>query len=503
MVWNILLGILVILLLAGIVLVIIFDKGDSGKKLAWLLLITFLPVVGIVLYLMFGIGYRQHFIFRRRHKKAIDRFARETDAGLRSLFDAAAPLERIKEPFRPLAALLRHSVSWCNLSEGNSLEIITSGQRKLELLEQDIRAARHSIHIEYFHFGKDKGSRQIRDLLEQRAREGIEVRFLNENIANLPIPSTYYNRMRKSGIEVERFTPPSVGLLYLPMQLNYRNHRKIVVIDGRIGYTGGMNINNHYFFEWRDTHLRIEGPAVASLQNIFLDSWLTAGGDLKAPLPAYYPLPLTGGANEAGFAPEAPATDRTGVPCSRVLHGKLMQIVPDEADSPWATIQLSYEWVLQNARDYIYIQSPYFTPPESFLNALKSAALRGVDVRLMLPRKVDTPLMGAANKAYYGECLEAGVRIFERGGEFIHSKTFVCDDYLSQIGTANIDIRSFQINHEVNAYIYDRETALACKEIFAKDLEISDEIRPGTWRESRRWYQSLLSRFLRLFAGIL
>ena len=483
MIASVILSVLLALLVLGVAIVIVFDNGDSGTKLAWLLTITFLPILGIILYLMFGINYRNHIFFERRHKAALERFRAEFDDKIVRLLDGKAPFEAVEEPFRPLARLLSKVDFGSNLSSGNSFEIITSGQRKHDLLLEDIRSARESIHLEYFRFGNDRGGREVQELLEQKAREGVEVRFLNENIANMPIPSSYYNKMRKSGIEVERFTNSKQGILRLPLKLNYRNHRKVVVIDGRIAYTGGMNLNSHYFFQWRDTHLRIEGNAVAALQATFLDSWMTAGGTLKHPLTQYF--------KEFDKPAEAPFRD------------KLMQVVPDESDASWPLLQMGYEWLLQNARNYIYLQTPYFVPPQSFLNCLKSAALRGVDVRIMLPEKVDTFLMGPANKAYYRECLEAGVRIYERGGEFIHSKTVVCDDYLSQIGTANIDVRSFELNHEVNTYIYDRDTAIACKEIFFKDLEISKEIILEQWRARRKWYEMLLSRILRLFAGIL
>ncbi|MCR5519069.1 MAG: cardiolipin synthase [Bacteroidales bacterium] len=483
MVANIILYILFALLFVGVAAVIIFDNGDSGTKLAWLLAITLLPIVGIVLYLMFGVNYRNHYFFQRRHKAAIDKFHSEYDSTIKKLLDSEPPTNLIREDFRPLAKLLGRVETGTNLSSGNSFEIITTGQRKQELLMKDIREAKESIHLEYFHFGNDRGGREVLELLEEKAREGVEIRFLNENIANFPIPSSYYNKMRKSGIEVERFTNSKQGILSLPMKLNYRNHRKVVVIDGKIGYTGGMNINNHYFFQWRDTHLRIEGNAVAALQATFLDSWMTSGGTLKQPLSYYFKV-----FNE---------------PAEGQFKDKLIQIVPDESDSSWPLLQMGYEWVLQNAKDYVYMQTPYFVPPESFLIALKSAALRGVDVRIMFPEKVDTPFMGAANKAYYSECMEAGVKIYERGREFIHSKTVVCDDYLSQIGTANIDIRSFNLNHEVNAYIYDEQTALANKEIFFKDMEISKRLDPKGWMMRRKWYEMLFSRILRLFAGIL
>jgi len=480
---RIIIYILAGLLFIGVSLVILFDDGDSGTKLAWLLAIIFLPVIGIILYLMFGINYRNHYFFLRKHKAAIDKFQSEQDEKIRRLLKSEPSFEEIDETFRPLARLLSRVELGNNISTGNSFEIITQGRRKYELLLKDIAQAKESIHLEYFHFGKDRGSKDVIKLLEQKAREGVEVRFLNENIANFPIPSSYYNKMRRSGIEVERFTNSKQGLLFLPMKLNYRNHRKIVVIDGKIGYVGGMNINNHYFFQWRDTHMRIEGNAVAALQASFLDSWLTSMGSLKQPLPHYF--------------------KEFTLPAEGQFKGKIMQIVPNASDSQWPLLQMGYEWILQNARSYVYMQTPYFVPPDSFLDCLKSAALRGVDVRIMLPEKVDTPFMGAANKAYYKECMDAGVRFYERGGEFIHSKTLVCDDYLSQIGTANIDIRSFELNHEVNAYIYDSQTALACKDIFFKDMECSKEIDPEIWSTSRKWYQSLFSRFMRLLSGVL
>lgn len=484
---NIFLSILYVLLIAGILLTIIFDNGDSGKKIAWILVVSVLPVAGIVLYLMFGISYRQHWLFRRRYKVALETFDREKDAKLERLLRLKPDYGLIDERFRPLPRLFTDGMDSFPFSKGNSFEIITDGKRKLSLLLNDMENARESIHVEYFHFGADEGSNAIRDMMTKKAKEGVEVRFINENIANLPIPAVYYDRMKRSGVEVRRFTNPTIGLVNFATKLNYRDHRKIVVIDGRIAYTGGMNINNHYFFQWRDTHLRIEGNAAASLQASFLSSWLTSGGKLKRPLPDYF-HEFTEGETIIG----GPNT----------FTDKMMQVVADTPDAPWPMIQMGYELVLQNVRDYIFIQSPYFVPPTSFLNALKAAALRGVDVRLMLPQKVDTPLLGYANRSFYRECLEAGIRIYERGGEFIHSKTFVCDDYLSQIGTANIDIRSFDIDYEINTYIYDRETALRMKEIFEKDLDISKEITLDEWRQ-RKWYQTVFPRIVRLFSGLL
>ena len=476
------------LFVLGIFIVVIFDNGDSGHKIAWLLLVSLLPFLGIGLYLLFGLPHRYYWLFKRRHAASVEIFDREGDGKMERLLAGTEGEDGIDGKFRPLSDFFTKGVKSFPCTGNNDFEIITDGRRKLDLLLEDIRNARHSIHIEYYHFGKDKGSNYIRDLLKEKAAEGVEVRFLNENVANLPIPASYYEKMRKSGIEVENFTNPDKGLVSFTTRLNYRNHRKIVVIDGRIAYTGGMNINNHYFFQWRDTHLRIVGNAVASLQASFIDSWITAGGHLKRPLPDYF----------HEFSPSGGEDD----PARNLFRGKTMQVIADEPSLPWPAIQMGYEWVLQNARNYIYLQSPYFVPPTSFLSAIKTTALRGVDVRIMLPRHVDTIFMGPANRSYYEECLEAGVRIYERDGEFIHAKTFVCDDYLSQIGTANIDIRSFDINYEVNTYIYDKAAAVRMKEIFLSDMPRCREITLEEWA-SRKWYQNLFQRIVRLFSGIL
>ena len=525
---------LYVLLILSVFTVILVDKGDSGRKFAWLLIIAVLPVVGLALYLMFGINYRHHWIFNRRHQRYRDIFEAGTTPELNRILFGHSNEERIREEFRPLARLLG-AENYPSVTSGNDIEIITSGQRKFDLLREDILAAKESIHIEYFHFGNDKGSKTIKRLLMQKAREGVKVRFLYENIANFPIASAYYNAMRKAGVEIVKFTNPRMHLLDLATKLNYRNHRKIVVIDGKIGYTGGMNINDHYFRLWRDTHMRITGNAVAVLQYTFLDSWLTGGGTIDKAMIDFYPMaektapdlsrPVTEPTisvtepvevpEKTGFlravASTGSATGETGSATGEeidfrathpTLKGKLIQIVPDEPDLPLPILQLSYEWALQHAKKYIYLQTPYFVPTEPVMDALKTAALCGVDVRLMLPEVADNILMRPANRAYYEEALQAGVRIFLRQGEFIHAKTFVCDDYLSSIGSANLDFRSFAINYEVNSYIYDEETAVMNKGIFMFDIRQCRELTLEEWNR-RPWYSRILESLMRLFAPLL
>ena len=555
--------ILYVLLILTVVVVILVDNGDSGRKFAWLLIIAAIPLFGILLYFMFGINYRHHWIFNRRHQKYKDIFEKETNEDLNRILFGHDTEALVREDFRPLAEMMGRG-AYPSVTAGNDVEIITEGKRKFELLSQDILQARESIHMEYFHFGNDKGSRAIKELLMQKAREGVKVRFINENIANFPISSKYYDDMREAGVEVVRFTNPRAHLFDLVTTLNYRNHRKIVVIDGKIGYTGGMNINDHYFEHWRDTHMRLTGKAVASLQYAFMDSWLTGGGTIDRPMLEYYPMAkelpssaTTSGGSTASLRSAPPlATLRSapvpplnvprvavvspsrvvadgrpndsehsdsgslrGTPLSpprgcrgveylqsmqnmHTLLNKVMQIVPDEPDLPLPMLLYSYEWAITHAKKYIWFQTPYFVPPEPVLDAMKIAALTGVDIRLMLPEVADNFITRPANRAYYEEILGAGVRIFLRQGEFIHSKTFVCDDYLSSIGSANMDARSFGINYEINTYIYDEEAALMNKAIFEKDLEKCRELTLEEWSR-RPWYKRLLESVIRLFAPLL
>ncbi len=432
----------------------------------WVVVIV-IVCMAVVLWLVFGINWRSMRNYERRHNSLQARMMEEETESLRQLLFSERDSQRVEERFRPLAVLLtKHGRPAVSTSEQ---EIITTGRRKQELLIRDIMDAKESIHMEYFHFGIDSGSRQIRSLLMQKAEQGVKVRFINENIANFPIPSTYFHRMRRSGVEVVNFTNTGLSLLRFLISLSYRDHRKIVVIDGRIGYTGGMNINNHYFYQWRDTHLRLTGDAVASLQYAFLDTWFAAGGRLQQPLVSLFPM-----LND-----------------SVESSGALTQITPDDPTSPEPLLQSAYEWVLDHAREYVWLQSPYLAPPDSLLQAMRGAVARGVEVRIMFPEECDTKIMRPINESYYADFLNAGVRLFSRSGEFIHSKTIIADDYLSCVGTTNLDYRSFGIDFEINTFFYDRDVAMRQKRIFEDELprcrELTEEDLSRTSFFRRLW----------------
>lgn len=390
----------------------------------------------------------------------------------------------VESGFRPLVELLSEE-SRPGVTSGNNIEIFTKGTDKLEALLKDISEAKEYIHFQYYLFGKDVSSLAVREALINKAKEGVKVRILHENIANYDTKRSFYNEMRKYGVELIRIFKPGLNPLKFILNLNRRNHRKIVVIDGRIGYTGGMNIKDRYFTHWRDTHIRLTGPAVASLQKIFLDGWKSVHGKLDKPQEYYFP-------DDCHPKNEVFKVD--------VLRDKLVQITPDGPDSKAPVLQQSYVWAIKNAKKYFWLQTPYFIPPKDILQELKDAAARGVDVRVMIPKEPETFFLGYAIQSYFKECLEAGIHIYERGGGFIHSKVFIADDYLSSIGSANLDNRSFNINYEVNTYFYDKETALRNIEIFNEDLKLSEEVHLSDW-VSVPMFQRLLQRFFRLFAA--
>ena len=298
------------------------------NKIVWIVLI--LAGVALLFWLVFGINWRSKQNYDRKHHLLRSRMQAEDTEELRRLLFSNGLTMRVEQRFQPLTMLLarggRPSVSL------STPQIITSGKDKYNMLMSDLICAKESIHMEYFHFGIDKSSRQIRRMLMAKARQGVKVRFINENIANWPIPNCYFRSMRKAGVEVVNFSDSRFSLLRFLMTLSYRDHRKIVVIDNRIGYTGGMNINDHYFYQWRDTHLRLTGEAVASLQYAFLDTWLASGGQLHSAVNSFF------------FHLDKPS-------CGQSL-GTLTQITPDDPTSPEPVLLTAYEWILNHAQKY-------------------------------------------------------------------------------------------------------------------------------------------------------
>ncbi|MBQ6299316.1 MAG: hypothetical protein IJK79_02885 [Bacteroidales bacterium] len=322
------------------------------------------------------------------------------------------------------------------------LEIIHSGERKWELLKADLEQASSSICLEYYHFADDASGREIRDVLLRKAGEGIPIRLIVENVAHGFMPKQFFTEMEKAGVEVRYFT--DLDSWDALSDINERDHRKIAVIDSRIGYLGGMNLADDYHYRWRDTHLRLEGPSVTQLERVFYRMWTARGGK--------------------GAPEESPAS----------LPDDGIEIVTGGPAYP--VFVKKYLEALQSARTYAYIETPYFCPPDTLVSALKTTASRGVDVRIIVPKKTDHGFMDLANQSFFPELLEAGIRIYEYLPRLDHSKVFLCDDAQCWIGSGNFDNRSLYLNYEVCAIIRDAAITTAQKDCFFSLLKECHEV---------------------------
>ena len=374
-------------------------------------------------------------------------------AGLLAPPDSLCPAEAfadIAPKYRPLAE--RMACHWYEVpTRGNTFEIITDGMKNYGLLQEDIRSARKTIRMEYYRFFDDSLYYVLRDSLAAKVRDGVDVRVIYDNLINSDIPRRFYKEMRHAGIDVRKFTPPSLPRRTLS-HLDHRDHHKIAVFDGTVGYTGSMNLGNDNFFRWKDTHLRIEGPVTTALGGLFEETWTATGG-----------------------APDPSLAWSASDPAGKVLQLVSSHPVPWKRHKYYSIID-SYVHALDSTERYFYAKSPYFCPPKPVLKAICGAASRGKDVRLILPLNADLWFMDAANRSYFRRCIKSGVRIYLNTGAFDHSKVFVSDDYLSEIGTANLDNRSMVLNYEDNIYFYDTDTAVRLRDDFLEQLEHCREV---------------------------
>jgi len=461
-----------ILLIVSTVLLILTENSNLSKTIAWIVVLIFLPALGMVLYYFFGYNPRRIGKSENNFKQFLSELTKNNQ--VKQQLTTIDYKEKISSPYNRLAGLLEKN-NGSKPFYGSNVEIITSGQRKFNALIEDMENARHHIHIEYFYFRKDVTGKKIREILMRKASEGVKVRFIYENVANIDINPKFYYSMRKSGVEVLAFSKASLS--WIRRNLNYRDHRKIAIIDGKIGYTGGMNIGDDYSKKWRDTHLRILGEGVYGLQLNFLHAWYESGGNLPTDTGLYFPQ-------------------------AQIYSGNIIQIAPEAPDSRWPYFQLAVISAIQNAEHYIYIQTPYFMPTEPLAQALKSAALSGVDVRLMVSHKSDIFFMDPVTQSYYEDSLRAGIRIYELTDIFSHAKSMVIDDYLSIIGSSNIDSRSLDLCFEINAFIYDPDIAGRNRNIFFDDIMQCKEIVLPEWLK-RPWWKKLIQSVMKLFSPLL
>ena len=451
-------------------LVVILENRQPVKTVAWLMVLFFLPIVGLVFYFFFGRNRkREHFVSRACASQLARRSAvRFYQGGFPEL-----PVE-----YRPLIKLFRRQSGAFPYAD-NKLRVFTSGASMLDNLLRDIAAARHHIHVEFYIIEDDRIGRMVREALAAKAREGVSVRLVYDDVGCWNVKNRFFREMEKEGIQVGAFLP--VRFPKLTSKVDFRNHRKIVVIDAIVGYVGGMNLAERYFYPgakgtpaWRDTHLRMMGNAVAGLQRAFLSDWYVATGQTITSQ-VYYP--------KEEECRKLLAADREPF----VSRSVLIQIVTSIPTAPWPDIMQGMILAILRAKKYCYLQSPYFMPTERMLFALQTAALAGVDIRLMIPERTDKRFLTWASRSFLHDVIRAGVRVYLYLPGFLHSKTLVCDDTLMSCGSTNIDFRSFERNFEVNAFVYDREAALMMKRTFLEDQSRCRLLNLETWEKRSIW----------------
>lgn len=444
------------------IVIIFFQRKNPETVWAWLLVLYAIPVAGFLLYLIFGQDYRKSRMFREKEIEGELKYA------------ARRQSESLQQDGKwlPEPELLQfQSLMVYNLNEGqsvltnnNEIRIFTEGHEKFSTLLEEIHQAVQYIHIQYYIIREDELWEILEEALLKKAAEGVEIRILYDSMGCRRRKRDSFARLMEAGVQVAEFFPAVFGKLQL--RLNYRNHRKIVVIDGRIGFVGGFNIGKEYlgldqkFGHWRDTHLCIEGAAVTSLAVRFVLDWNYAAKENLFQEDRLFSLPVY---------------ERNGK--------ELVQIVSSGPDSEAEKIRNNYLRLIHLAKDHIYIQTPYFIPDEDILDALHIAAKSGVDVRIMVPCKPDHPFVYWANHAYLGELIQAGAKCYRYQDGFLHAKGMMADGLSACIGTANMDIRSFRLNFEVNAVLYGREAVSRLEVIFQEDMTRSIQITPEEYQK--------------------
>lgn len=432
--------------------VVFLERRDPRATWAWLLVLFFVPLLGFILYLIFGQNLKGKNLFKWGDLEKI---------GLKGLIQnqiiqiTDGKYEYATEEMKLHRDLIYLFLKNNNalLTQDNDVEIFIDGKDKFDSLIRDIKEAKRNIHLQYYIFRDDKLGQKLIDLLTEKAREGVKVRILYDEMGSRRIKKRSFNKLINAGGEVEVFFPSKIP--FVNLRINFRNHRKLVIIDGKIAYVGGFNVGDEYlglnkkFGYWRDTHLRITGSAVHATQIRFILDWNQASSRNDI----YY--------DEKYFPAIEP---RGNIP---------VQIVTSGPDSVWEYIKYGYIKMILSAKKSIYIQTPYFIPDESILDALRIAILSGVDVNIMIPNKPDHMFVYWATMSYIGELLKAGANVYIYDNGFIHAKMIVIDENTASVGTANIDVRSFRLNFEVNAFIYHIPTAKKLVRIFNEDVKVS------------------------------
>lgn len=454
-------------------------KRNIDNTLTWIVILVLVPPVGFILYAMFGRSIAKKNMFRVKEKE--DKVIK--DKILESYVEIESNLDPYLDENKDIIYTLANSNN-AHFTADNDVDIYPESNMFFNSLLEELKKAEEYINIQFYIFKDDRIGKEIIEILKEKVQSGVEVRLLYDAVGGRNLSRKAVKEMKEAGVQVANFFPSFLNIINF--NINFRNHRKIVVIDGKVGFVGGFNVGDEYlgrdpkFGEWRDTHIRLTGSCVIDLSMRFLLDWrYTTKENLD--LAKYFTKKREKSTGNVGIQIVSSGPDIT------------------ELDE----IKYGYMKMIQKARDYVYIQSPYLILDKTLMETLKVACLSGVDVRIMIPSKPDHPFVYWASYSYAGELLNYGAKIYTYGGDaFLHAKTIVYDDSVASIGTANMDIRSFELNFEVNAFIYSEEKAREQRMIFERDIENSREITKEIY-ESRSTYIKIKESISRLLSPVL
>lgn len=482
--WILIFEILYFTLLLLVIARVLYDTRSGVKALAYILFIVFVPFIGIFFYFSFGINYRKRKMYTK--KIVLDELLRKqikqkVDTYSEKILNSALTSDN----HRNLIKFIQHTKS-SPLTANNEVELLINGEEKFPELLKALDKAKSHIHVEYYIYENDFTGNSIAEMLIKKAKEGVEVRFMYDDFGSHGLGKAFIQRLNDAGVKTAPFY--KIKLYALANRLNYRNHRKIIIIDGEVSFVGGINISDKYRNDlnlenklyWRDTHLMIKGQATLYLQYLFLCDWNFCGTDILDYNEIYFPIVIK----------------------NTPVDHEIVQIVASGPDSDQPTILYSLIEAISSAKKSIYITSPYFIPGESLMDIIIIAVQSGLDVKILIPGVSDSKMVNAAASSYYTELLRYGAKIYKYDKGFVHAKTMVIDDDLAIIGSANMDYRSFDLNFEVNAMVYSKKIAKQLTESFEKDLEVSTLIDAKTWL-SRPKHVHLWEKLVGLLAPFL
>ncbi|MCD8043282.1 MAG: cardiolipin synthase [Tannerellaceae bacterium] len=455
-------------------IIISYDDCNPVKASSWIFVIVFIPVIGLLAHIIVGRNLN-------KKKSQYEQMRNEVNTGTIPKFgykeNECSVYPTTYHQLKKLLSYLTH----LPVFPGNNIEFYSTGQDTFNHLFADMENAKDHIHILYYTFGGDETGQRFRDVIVRKRKEGVKVRLIYDAVGSNQTKNKFFKELIKEGIEVEVFSPIFLAKAKVLPRINYRNHRKIVVIDGKVGYTGGMNVKNEYVYGvkwgiWRDLHMRITGPAAQGLQSIFIVDWYFCRKE-------YLQSPTL-----------LPPVDN---------YGKtLIQVVSAEPLGIHRNIMSGMFKAIAQAKQRILIQTPYFVPSSSLMAALQTAAMGGVQITFILPRKSDNQKVQYAANSYLQQLLVCDIKIFQYNKGFIHSKMMIIDDDLTIAGSSNMDIRSLELNFEDMLFIYDKEVTAQATQIFLNDLDDSVELKKEAWMK-RPKRQKFIDAFFRLFSPFL